>query len=186
MVLTFGCLIPGGTGGPANGAAVGLFLYIAFFGATWLPLPWLFPAEINPLKTRAKANAFSTINNWLWNFFIVMITPVMINNIGWATYLVFAILNAIFFPIIYFLYPETAGRSLEEIDLIFAKGYCENISYVRAAKELPAIQDSEIEAYARQYGGADSDEEKMPSDSPPAGSLKQGNKQHEELMSPSS
>lgn len=71
MILTFACLIPG-TDGPAKGAAVGLFTYIAFFGATWLPLPWLYPAEINPLKTRQKANAFSTINNWLWNFFIVM------------------------------------------------------------------------------------------------------------------
>jgi hypothetical protein len=58
MVLTFACLIPGGSG-PAKGAAVGLFIYIAFFGATWLPLPWLYPAEVNPLKTRAKANAFS-------------------------------------------------------------------------------------------------------------------------------
>lgn len=63
MVLTFACLIPGGEG-PTKGAVVGLFTYIAFFGATWLPLPWLYPAEINPLRTRAKANAFSTINNW--------------------------------------------------------------------------------------------------------------------------
>ena len=67
MVLTFGALIPG-TESAAKGAAVGLFTYIGFFGATWLPLPWLYPAEINPLKTRAKANAFSTVNNWLWNF----------------------------------------------------------------------------------------------------------------------
>lgn len=40
MVIVFACLIPGTTGA-AKGAAVGLFLYIAFFGATWLPLPWL-------------------------------------------------------------------------------------------------------------------------------------------------
>ena len=64
MVLVFGALIPG-TESAAKGAAVGLFTYIAFFGATWLPLPWLYPAEINPLKTRAKANAFSTVNNWV-------------------------------------------------------------------------------------------------------------------------
>jgi hypothetical protein len=69
MVLTFACLIPG-TASAAKGAAVGFFTYIAFFGATWLPLPWLYPAEINPLKTRAKANATSTISNWLWNFFV--------------------------------------------------------------------------------------------------------------------
>lgn len=47
----------------------------------------------------------------------------MITNIGWGTYLFFAVVNACFLPIIYFLYPETANRSLEEIDIIFAKGF---------------------------------------------------------------
>ncbi|KAI1357264.1 general substrate transporter [Xylaria arbuscula] len=154
MVLTFGALIPG-TSEAAKGAAVGLFTYIAFFGATWLPLPWLYPAEINPLRTRAMATASSTVSNWLWNFFIVLITPVLVNNTGtygWGTYLFFAILNAIFFPIIYYLYPETSGRSLEEIDVIFAKGYSENISYVKAAKELPFLSEDEVVSKAREYG----------------------------------
>ncbi|KAI1646896.1 general substrate transporter [Daldinia loculata] len=161
MVLTFGALIPG-TEEAAKGAAVGLFTYIAFFGATWLPLPWLYPAEINPLKTRAKANATSTVSNWLWNFFIVMITPVLLSNTGksgWGTYLFFAILNAIFFPIIYFLYPETAGRTLEEIDVIFAKGYAEKMSYVKAAQELPRLTEQEVAQKAREYGYCLSDEE---------------------------
>lgn len=151
MILTFGCLLPD-TPSAAKGAAVGLFTYIAFFGATWLPLPWLYPAEINPIKTRAKANATSTISNWLWNFFIVMITPVLINSISAYTYLFFAVLNALFFPIIYFMYPETSGRSLEEIDLIFAKGYLEDKSYVLAAKELPVMDETEISRYNREYG----------------------------------
>ncbi|KAL1990351.1 hypothetical protein VTN49DRAFT_6190 [Thermomyces lanuginosus] len=156
MVLTFACLIPG-TRNTAKGAAVGLFTYIASFGATWLPLPWLYPAEINPLRTRARANAISTCSNWLFNFVIVMITPVMIDNIGWGTYLFFAVVNACFLPIIYFFYPETAGRSLEEIDIIFAKGYTENINYVTAAKQLPKLSDEEVEQAAIQYGFAGPD-----------------------------
>ena len=40
MVITFACLIPG-TPSAAKGAAVGLFTYIASFGASWLPLPWV-------------------------------------------------------------------------------------------------------------------------------------------------
>jgi hypothetical protein len=158
MVLVFACLIPG-TQAAAAGAAVGLFTYIASFGATWLPLPWLYPAEINPLRTRAHANATSTITNWTFNFLIVMVTPVMISNIGWGTYLFFAIVNACFIPIIYFFYPETKKRSLEEIDLIFAKGFHENISYVRAAAEMPYLNDAEIQAMAREYGFMDQDEE---------------------------
>ncbi|KAL1590420.1 hypothetical protein WHR41_00763 [Cladosporium halotolerans] len=158
MVLAFGALVPG-TASAAKGAAVGFFTYIAFFGATWLPLPWLYPAEINPLRTRAKANALSTTSNWIWNFFIVMITPVLIASIDWGTYLFFAVLNAIFLPILWFFYPETAGRSLEEIDLIFAKGYLENMSYVHAAQNLPKIADHEVDQRAREFGFVSSDEE---------------------------
>jgi sugar porter (SP) family MFS transporter len=160
MILVFACLIPeNGQGPSAKGAGVGLFTYIAAFGATWLPLPWLYPAEINPLRTRARANAVSTCSNWLFNFLIVMVTPVMIANIKWGTYLFFAIVNACFLPIIYFFYPETKKRSLEEIDLIFAKGFIEKMSYVRASHELPYLNDREVEQMARQYGFVDSDEE---------------------------
>ncbi|KAK5658961.1 hypothetical protein OQA88_1779 [Cercophora sp. LCS_1] len=165
MLIVFACLVPG-TPAAAKGAVVGFFTYIAAFGATWLPLPWLYPAEVNPIKTRAKANAVSTCTNWLFNFLIVMVTPIMITNIGWGTYLFFTVVNASFLPIIWFFYPETARRSLEEIDIIFAKGHAEGISYVKAAEELPHLEPGEIEGYARQYGligvdsGSDGDEEK--------------------------
>ncbi|PQE13087.1 Hexose carrier protein [Rutstroemia sp. NJR-2017a BBW] len=160
MVLVFACLIPDNGEGPsAKGAGVGLFTYMIFFGATWLPLPWLYPAEINPLRTRARANAVSTCSNWLFNFTIVMVTPVMITNISWGTYLFFAAVNACFLPVIYWFYPETRRRSLEEIDIIFAKGYCENISYVKASYDLPFLSDREIEQMARHYGFETRDEE---------------------------
>ncbi|KAL4890581.1 general substrate transporter [Aspergillus ambiguus] len=158
MVITFGCLIPG-TKSVSKGAVFGLFLYMAAFGAAWLPLPWLYPAELSPIKTRAKANAVSTCSNWLFNFTVVMITPVMVAHIGWGTYLFFAALNALFIPVVWFFYPETANRSLEEIDIIFAKGYTENISYVRAAKELPKLSDEEVEAKANEYGFGGATEE---------------------------
>lgn len=151
MTIVFGCIIPD-TETAAIGAAVGLFLYIASFGATWLPLPWLYPAEINPLATRGQANAVSTIANWSFNFAVVMLTPILIDAIGWGTYALFAALNASFLPIIYFFYPETKNRSLEEIDIIFAKGYTEGISYVTASKQLPRLDQQQIEEYAAKYG----------------------------------
>jgi hypothetical protein len=157
MVLVFGALIPG-TPTAAKGAAVGLFTYIAFFAATWLPLPWLYPAEVNPIKTRGKANAVSTCTNWLFNFLVVMITPIMIDHIKWGTYLFFACINACFLPFIYIFYPETKQRSLEEIDLIFAKGHLENMSYVKAAKELPFLDPRGIEQMQRQYGFFDDED----------------------------
>lgn len=63
----------------------------------------------------------------------------------------------------YFFYPETSHRSLEEIDLIFAKGYSENISYVKAAQELPKLSVQDMEQLATQYGLAEANEfEKSP------------------------
>jgi hypothetical protein len=114
----------------------------------------------------------------LWNFFIVMITPVLITSIGWGTYLLFAALNFCFLPVIYFFYPETSGRSLEEIDLIFAKGYIQNKSYVTAAKELPMLDDREIEQYSRELGVDMMDEEAGSSD----GSIKEKQRVQEDLM----
>ena len=45
-----------------KGAVVGMFIFLITFGFTWLQLPWLYPAEINPLATRTNANAFSTMS----------------------------------------------------------------------------------------------------------------------------
>ncbi|KAL9622742.1 MAG: hypothetical protein Q9160_002860 [Pyrenula sp. 1 TL-2023] len=53
------------------------------------------------------------------NFFVVMITPVLINRLGWKTYLIFMCTNLAFVPTIYFFYPETSNISLEGIDQIF-------------------------------------------------------------------
>lgn len=75
-----------------------------------------------------------------------------IDRIGWGTYLFFAVVNACFLPVIWIFYPETANRSLEEIDIIFAKGAVENISYVKAAKELPFLSDEEVEREALRFG----------------------------------
>jgi len=76
----------------------------------------------------------------------------MISNIGWGTYLFFAIVNLCFVPFLWFYYPETARRSLEEIDIIFAKGFVEKISYVKAAQDLPLLTTEQIEEQAIKYG----------------------------------
>jgi len=50
-------------------AASFTFLFTAGFGATWLTIPWLYPAEIFPLQVRAKGNAWGVVgwsigNGW--------------------------------------------------------------------------------------------------------------------------
>ncbi|GAA5838561.1 hypothetical protein JCM3766R1_006011 [Sporobolomyces carnicolor] len=143
MVITFACLIPG-TAEAAKGAVFGLFLFLFFFGSTWLELPWLYPAEINPLRTRTASNSVSTMSNWLFNFAVVQFTPPFLAATSWGCFLFFAVWNALFIPIIYFFYVETAGRTLEEIDLIFAKGYAEKRSYVSVSTSMPKLDDNEV------------------------------------------
>ena len=46
-----------------------VFLYTIIFGATWLTVPWLYPAEIFPLQVRARGNAWGVVgwsigNGW--------------------------------------------------------------------------------------------------------------------------
>jgi sugar porter (SP) family MFS transporter len=109
-----------GNSGAGIAASFFIFFFNAFFGLGWLGIPWLYPAEIVSLEIRAPVNGLSTAANWSLNFMVVMITPVAFNTIGVYTYVIFAAMNGLMYFVVYFLYPETAHRSLEEIDDIFA------------------------------------------------------------------
>lgn len=43
----------------------------------------------------------------------------MLSRIGYGTFIFFGFMNILSYPIIYLLYPETAGRTLEEVNLLF-------------------------------------------------------------------
>ncbi|KAE8306333.1 general substrate transporter [Aspergillus transmontanensis] len=95
------------------------FLYHIAFGVGMLGVPWLYPTEINSLPMRTKGAAVATATNWITNFAIVEITPIGIQNLGWKFWIVWTVLNAVFLPVIYFLYPETANRTLEDVDAYY-------------------------------------------------------------------
>ena len=90
---------------------------------------------------------------------VVEITPIGIDSIGWRFYIIWTVFNFSFVPIVYFFYPETSGRSLEEIDVIFARGFTNREWYVNVAKTMTKISHAEVEREAAQYGLA-LDEEK--------------------------
>ncbi|KIY48062.1 general substrate transporter [Fistulina hepatica ATCC 64428] len=165
MLLSSFCLIPYNVEGNTNsmatyGAVVGLFLFLIAFGCTWLELPWLLPAEINPNAIRTNANAISTMTNWLWNFAVVMWTPPMLDSLGgFGTFLFFGIVNLCFFPVIIAFYVETKGRTLEEIDIIFARGYANEEWYVKVGNELPTLSQADIEREALRWGLVNDEEQ---------------------------
>ena len=75
-------------------SAVFLFLFNTFFAIGWLGIPWLYPAEITPLRIRAPANGLATSADWAFNFMVVMITPICFSSIGYKTYILFGCLYA--------------------------------------------------------------------------------------------
>ena len=81
-----------GNKGAGIGDAFFLFFFNTFFAIGWLGMTWLYPAEIVPLRIRAPANALSTSANWIFNFMVVMISPVAFANIAYQTYIIFAVM----------------------------------------------------------------------------------------------
>lgn len=135
----------------AKGGAFGLYFFIAFFGATLLPLPWLYPAELNAQAVRTQANAVSTMCNWLFNFLVVQVLPTMTTSINSWTFFLFAIENTIAFPLIWIFYPETTQRSLTDIDLIFARAHLQNRRPTLVAEEMPPLTANQQQAMLDKY-----------------------------------
>ncbi|KAF7946202.1 hypothetical protein EAE96_009205 [Botrytis aclada] len=104
------------------GAAVMLFIFEGAFTIGFQATVWVYPSEILPLRLRQRGSSVSTACNWIFNYMIVQITPIALNNIGYRTYIIFGVLNACWVPIIYLYFPETKGLELEDVDKIFERG----------------------------------------------------------------
>lgn len=122
------------------GVATMTFLYTATFGATWLTTPWLYPTEIFPLNVRAKGGAWSVVGWSIGNGVITMITPFLFQAISYGTLLLLCGLNIFCIPFVILMYPETAGRSLEQMETFFEHGESWNVF-----KSSEQIRDQGIE-----------------------------------------
>ncbi|KAI0933438.1 hypothetical protein AcV5_005585 [Taiwanofungus camphoratus] len=134
---------------PGIVATVTLFAYDFWFGIGWIPGSWLLTSEYAPLTTRSQSAALATSATWIFTFLIAEITPVAIDNLGWKTYIIFGIFNVVFVPIIYFFYPETKGKSLEQIDLLFSGP---RVLIDISQKDLLELQGHQIEIAAQEHG----------------------------------
>jgi MFS family permease len=102
-------------------AVVFLFMYMAFFPIGFLGANFLYSSEIAPQHLRIHLSAVGTAAHWLFNFVIAEVTPVAFASIGYRYYIVYACIGFSVIPLVYFLFPETNGRSLEDMDKIFSQ-----------------------------------------------------------------
>ncbi|OBZ91196.1 High-affinity glucose transporter [Choanephora cucurbitarum] len=96
------------------------YLCVAFYSCTWGTLGWIYPTELYSQGVRAKALGISTASNWLFTYVVLQLTPIMLQNIYWRTYVLFSVACLIIAIIVHYEFPETNGKSLEEVDLIFS------------------------------------------------------------------
>ncbi|KAL8826872.1 MAG: hypothetical protein Q9170_007236 [Blastenia crenularia] len=95
------------------------YLFVASYAPTWGPVSWIYPPELYPLRVRGKAVALATSFNWAFNFALGYFVPPAFVNIKWQTYLVFGVFCFSMLVHTYFMFPETAGKTLEEVVDIF-------------------------------------------------------------------
>lgn len=93
-------------------------IYLAFFQGALGPLTWLLLSEIYPARIRGLGMGFAAFFLWIGNFFVGYFFPVMLASIGMSnTFLVFVGANIISLIFAWKFASETAGRTLEEIEL---------------------------------------------------------------------
>jgi len=71
------------------GIIVCSYLFVCSFACTMGPVSWTYPAELFPLKVRAKAVSLATATNWLFNFALAYAVPPGFASIGWQTYMMY-------------------------------------------------------------------------------------------------
>ncbi|KAJ5684195.1 uncharacterized protein N7477_000540 [Penicillium maclennaniae] len=96
-----------------------LFLFFACFDLAYSPLFLAYPAEILPYQLRAKGIAVTLSVDAIACFFNQYVNPVAFSAIQWKYYIVYIGCLTFFLVSVYFLFPETKGRSLEEVSRIF-------------------------------------------------------------------
>ncbi|PGH06090.1 hypothetical protein AJ79_06624 [Helicocarpus griseus UAMH5409] len=106
---------------PSAGTATLAFIFIfgSVYSIGYTPLQALYPVETLSFEMRAKGMAFQTLAMNAAMLINQFALPVALKDIGWKTYIVFAIWCSIQAIILFFTVPETKNCTLEELDMIF-------------------------------------------------------------------
>ncbi|WVQ79866.1 hypothetical protein IAT38_001966 [Cryptococcus sp. DSM 104549] len=131
------------------GAAVMVFAYQAFFTWGWMAGVWVYSSEVCPLSWRSKGMGLAVALQWLFDFVLLMVTPIGIANIGYGMFMLFGAFNLCFIPFVYFYCPETAGVPLEAIDAFYVPGVDPVQESRRIRGEIRAANKGEEVSLAR-------------------------------------
>ncbi|KAJ5293831.1 hypothetical protein PENANT_c002G04012 [Penicillium antarcticum] len=101
-------------------AAIAMFFVFSLFFTALGMISWIYPAEIFPTPIRARGSSLATATNWSLNLIFAQCSPIALTNIGYKYFYCFVGFNWAAMVIVWAFYPETAGRSLEEVEDVFS------------------------------------------------------------------
>ncbi|KAL5333101.1 general substrate transporter [Aspergillus crustosus] len=141
--------------GASIASAVFIFLFNLFYPIGFLGGNFLYTTEVAPARLRVAMSAVSTANHWLWNFVVVMVTPVALDTIGYRYYVMYTVLSACIPIGVYFFYPETMNRNLELINQVF-RDAASPWEIVSMARHLPQgeVPEAQLAALTKKDGAA--------------------------------
>ncbi|HVW76148.1 MAG TPA: sugar porter family MFS transporter [Alloacidobacterium sp.] len=94
-----------------------LMAYVALFAVSHGAVVWVYISEVFPNRVRAKGQSLGSSSHWVSNAIISLIFPIFAKSSGSAPFIFFAVMMVLDFFIVLFYYPETAGVSLEQMQL---------------------------------------------------------------------
>lgn len=89
--------------------------YIAFFGFSQGAVIWVYLAEVFPNNVRAKGQSLGSFSHWFMNALISQVFPLMAARSGAYPFVFFSVMMVVQFFVVLFVYPETKGLTLEEM-----------------------------------------------------------------------
>ncbi|TRM64717.1 general substrate transporter [Schizophyllum amplum] len=95
-----------------------VWIFSIAFGYSWGPCSWILISEVWPLSVRGKGVSIAASSNWMNNFIVGQVTPTMLENLGFGTFVFFGAFSLAGGLFILFLVPETKGISLEEMEAV--------------------------------------------------------------------
>lgn len=102
-----------------TGVVVMIFMYQFFYNAGLNGPPWVYVTEVLPTILRAKGTNIMQIAATCAILFNGYANPVAMDAISWKYYIVYCCIIAVEIVLVYFGFPETKSRTLEEVALIF-------------------------------------------------------------------
>jgi sugar porter (SP) family MFS transporter len=89
--------------------------FIAFFAFSQGAVIWVYLSEVFPNRVRAKGQSLGSFAHWFMNALISGVFPLLAAKSGGYPFLFFSAMMALQFLVVSFVYPETKGVSLEDL-----------------------------------------------------------------------